>query len=68
MMDREQRFLSTVRQRAFLDVSRSSLYYRRKGTSPGDLSVIGAIDQQFLATPFNGSRRMRVCWAGKVTR
>ena len=43
MVDREHPVLSTVRQCALLDISRSSLYYRRKGTSPGDLAVMKAI-------------------------
>ena len=60
MVDREHPVLSAVRQCALLDISRSSLYYRRKGTSPEDLAVLKAIDQQYLATPFYGSRRMRV--------
>ena len=60
MVDREHAALSTVRQCALLDISRSTLYYRRKGTSPEDLAVMTAIDQQYLATPFYGSRRMRV--------
>ena len=64
MVDRKHPVLSTVRQCALLDISRSSLYYRRKGTSPEDLAAMKAIDQQYLATPFYGSRRMRV-WLGR---
>ena len=60
MVDREHSVLSMVRQCALLDISRSSVYYRRKGTSPEDLTVMKAMDQQSLATPFYGSRRMRV--------
>ena len=60
MVDREHPVLSTVRQCALLDISRSSLYYRPKGNSSEDLAVMKAIDQQYLATPFYGSRRMRV--------
>ncbi len=60
MVDRKHPVLSTLRQCALLDISRSSLYYRRKGTSPEDLAVMEAIDQQYLATPFYGSRRMKV--------
>ena len=60
IVDREHPVLSTVRQCVLLDVSRSSLYYRRKGTSSEDLAVMKAIDQQYLATPFYGSRRMKV--------
>ena len=64
MVDREHPVLSTVRQCALLDISRSSLYYRRKETSPENLAVMKAVDQQYLATPFYGSRRMRV-WLGR---
>ena len=60
MVDRQHPVLSTVRQCALLDISRSSLYYRRKGASLEDLAVMKAIDQQYLATPFYGSRRMKV--------
>jgi putative transposase len=60
MVDRRHQMLSTVRQCALLGINRPSLYYRRKGTFPEDLAVIKAIDQQYLATPFYGSRRMRV--------
>ena len=56
MVDRQHPALSTVRQCALVGISRSSLYYRRKGTSPED-----------LATPFYGSRRMRV-WLQKQGR
>ena len=67
IVDRQHPALSTVRQCALVGISRSSLYYRRKGTSPEDLAVMEAIDQQYLATPFYGSRRMRV-WLQKQGR
>ena len=60
MVDREHPVLSTVRQCALLDISRSSLYYRPKGNSSEDLAVMKAIDQHYLATPLYGLRRMRV--------
>ena len=41
-------------------MSRSSLYYRRKGISTEDLAVIQLVDQQYLASPFYRSRRMTV--------
>ncbi len=44
MVDRQHPALSTLRQCALLDISRSSLYYRRNGTSPEDLAVMKAID------------------------
>ena len=59
MVDREHPSLSLVRQCALLGVSRSSLYYRPRAASAGDLSLMGEIDQQYLETPFYGSRRMK---------
>ena len=64
MVDRQHPALSTVRQCALLDISRSSLYYRPKEASLEDLAVMKAIDQQYLVTPFYGSQRMRV-WLGR---
>ena len=64
MVDRRHPALSTVRQCALLCISRSSLNYRRKGTCPENLAVMKAMDQQYLSTPFYGSRRMRV-WLGR---
>ena len=60
LVDRQNRSLSIVRQCALLGVSRSSLYYRAKGTPPEDLSLMKELDRQYLETPFYGSRRMRV--------
>ena len=64
MVDRRHTALSMVRQCALLNISRSSLSYRRRGTCPEDLAVMKAMDQQYLSTPFYGSRRMRV-WLGR---
>ena len=64
MVDREHRKLPIVRQCALLGVSRSSLYYRPKGASEEDLSLMGEIDRQYLETPFYGSRRMKA-WLGR---
>jgi len=60
MVDREHPALSTVRQCALLDISRSGLYYRLRGTSPESLALMKRIDQQYLVTPFYGSRRIKV--------
>ena len=60
MVDREQPALPMGRQCALLGISRSSMYYRPRGTSPEDLAVMKAIDHQYLVTPFYGSRRMTV--------
>ena len=60
MVDREHPSLPIVGQCALLGVSRSSLYYHSKGASEEDLSLMREIDRQYLATPFYGSRRMKV--------
>ena len=39
LVDRRHRRLSVVRQCQLLGVSRASLYYRAKGTSPQDLTL-----------------------------
>ena len=64
MVDREHPALSTVRQCALLSISRSSVYYRPRGTSSKNLAMMKLIDQQYLTTPFYGSRRMKV-WLGR---
>jgi len=58
MVDREHPALSTVRQCALIGISRSSVYYRPRGHSQKDLAVMKLIDQQYLTTPFYGSRRV----------
>ena len=52
--------LSTLRQCALMGISRSSVYYRPRAPSQKDLALMKQIDQQYLATPFYGSRRMKV--------
>ena len=59
MVDREHPSLPIVRQCALLGVSRSSLYYRPRGASEDNLSLMSEMDQQYLETPFYGSRRMK---------
>ena len=59
LVDRRHRHLSVVRQCQLMGVSRSSLYYRAKGTSQQDLSLMRELDRHYLETPFYGSRRMR---------
>ena len=61
IVDRQHPKLAMVRQCALMGISRSSLYYRPRGTSPEDLAIMKLIDQQYLTTPFYGSRRM-VAW------
>jgi putative transposase len=52
--------LSLVRQCRLLGVSRSSLYYQPVGPSEEELTLLRLIDEQYLKTPFYGSRRMTV--------
>ena len=60
MVDREHPSLPIVGQCALLGVGRSSIYYHPKGASEEDLSLMREIDRQYLATPYYGSRRMKV--------
>ena len=50
--------LSLVRQCALLGISRSSLYYLPTEAGAEDMELMALIDQQYLKTPFYGSRRM----------
>ena len=59
MVDRKHPTLSIVRQCSLLGVNRSSLYYRHRGASEEELSLMKEMDRQYLETPFYGSRRMK---------
>jgi putative transposase len=50
--------LSVRRQCELLDVNRSSFYLQPAAESEENLRLMRLIDQQFLLTPFYGSRRM----------
>jgi putative transposase len=58
MIERSHKKLSVTRQCALLKVSRSSLYYQPASAPPADLELMRSIDEQYLKTPFYGSRRM----------
>ena len=51
--------LSIVRQCQLLGINRSTLYYRPVEPSRDNLTLLKLLDQQYLKTPFYGSRRMR---------
>jgi putative transposase len=51
--------LSVRRQCELLDINRSSFYLHPAAESEENLRLMRLIDQQFLKTPFYGSRRMR---------
>ena len=54
MVNREHPSLPIVRQCILLGVSRSSLYYRAKGASEADLSLMREMDRQYLGPPSTG--------------
>ena len=47
-----------MRQCELVGLARSSCYYRPTDESPENLALMRAIDEQYLRTPFYGSRRM----------
>jgi putative transposase len=58
LVDRADVDLSIVAQCQLLKVARSTLYYRAAPVSADDLRLMRRLDEQYLATPFYGSRRM----------
>jgi putative transposase len=58
MVDPKHPRLSIVRQCALVSIGRSSFYYEGKGESPLNLALMRLIDEQFLETPWYGSRQM----------
>jgi putative transposase len=50
--------LSVARQCELLALPRSSWYYQPRGESAENLALMRRIDEQFLATPFYGSRKL----------
>jgi putative transposase len=58
LVDRSDADLSIVAQCRLLKVARSTLYYRAAPVSADDLRLMRRLDEQYLATPFYGSRRM----------
>ena len=60
MIERHSPALSLSRQCALLGLSRSSLYYEPTLPDIATLQLLRLIDQQYLRTPYYGSRRMMV--------
>jgi putative transposase len=58
MIDRTDGRVSLVRQCRLVGISRSSLYYRPKPPDASTLDLMRRIDEQYLKTPFYGSRKM----------
>jgi len=49
-------WLSVRRQCELLDLNRSSWYYEARGESAENITLMRRIDEQYLVTPFYGSR------------
>ena len=58
MIDRGRADLSVRRQCALLGLARSGVYREPAAPNPEELALMRWIDEQYLATPFYGSRRM----------
>jgi hypothetical protein len=58
MIDRADGRVSLVRQCRLIGISRSSLYYGPKAPDASTLDLMRRIDEQYLKTPFYGSRKM----------
>jgi putative transposase len=52
--------LSIRHQCELLDLPRSTLYYQLAGETPENLALMRLLDEQYLKTPFYGSRKMAV--------
>ena len=60
-VDRDHPKLSVSRQCRLLAISRGGLYYEKKGESAFNLALMRRIDEQYLNTPWYGSRQMARC-------
>ncbi len=58
LVDRAEAGMAIAAQCRLLKVARSTLYWRAAGVSADDLRLMRLLDEQYLATPFYGSRRM----------
>jgi putative transposase len=58
MIDPKHPTLSVKRQCQLVSISRSCFYGGRQGESPLNLTLMRLIDEQFMETPFYGSRQM----------
>ena len=52
--------LSVVRQCELMSISRSGFYYQPVGETPANLALMRVIDEQFLETPWYGTRQNAV--------
>ena len=61
MIDTKHSRLSIQRQCQLVSISRSAFYYQPRAETPLNLKLIKLLDQQFLETPWYGSRQMARC-------
>ena len=54
----EHNAITIARQCALVGLARSTFYYRAAGESAQNLALMRRIDEQYLRTPFYGSRKM----------
>jgi putative transposase len=60
LIDRDHEVVSVRRQCELLGLSRSTLYYEAVPETAENLALMRRIDEQYLRTPFYGSRRMAI--------
>lgn len=58
MVTLDHRRLSIARQCELVGIARSSFYYTGKGENPLNLELMRKVDEQFMKTPWYGSRQM----------
>ena len=58
MVEPSNTHLSITTQCQLLSISRAGWYYEPQGESPLTLTLMRLIDEQFLATPYDGSRQI----------
>jgi putative transposase len=61
LIEPEHAWLSVRRQCELIGLNRSSWYYQAMAETEANLALMRRIDEQYLRTPFYGSRRMTVC-------
>jgi len=59
MVEKEHPQLSVTRQCRLLGLKRSTYYYQARGEGPNNQELMRRIDEQFLETPFYGTRQMK---------
>ncbi len=68
LVDHNNSHLSICRQCELLGLNRSTYYLPPATVSEEDLRLMRLIDEQYLKTPFYGSRRMAAPWSGPGRR